>query len=220
MKHCSSCGSLVTEKIPDGDNRHRWVCVQCNTIHYQNPRIVVGCVAEQDGKILLCRRAIEPRYGYWTVPAGFMELGETMEQGAARETLEEACADVEIGHLFASVDVIEAGQVHVFLRGTCLAILAPVMKAWNRPYFGKRKSPGPTSRFAAASLRSRNISKTQVKTTACICTRYSRKFGSNYSSSDASCSLRRCAGTYPLISWPFSMTMAGVPCSPTSWPIR
>ena len=120
MKHCSSCGSLVTEKIPDGDNRHRWVCVQCNTIHYQNPRIVVGCVAEQDGKILLCRRAIEPRYGYWTVPAGFMELGETMEQGAARETLEEACADVEIGHLFASVDVIEAGQVHVFFTGNLL----------------------------------------------------------------------------------------------------
>ena len=120
MKHCSSCGSLVTEKIPDGDNRHRWVCDQCNTIHYQNPRIVVGCVAEQDGKILLCRRAIEPRYGYWTVPAGFMELGETMEQGAARETLEEACADVEIGHLFASVDVIEAGQVHVFFTGNLL----------------------------------------------------------------------------------------------------
>ncbi len=120
MKHCSSCGSLVTEKIPDGDNRHRWVCDQCNTIHYQNPRIVVGCVAEQDGKILLCRRAIEPRYGYWTVPAGFMELGETMKQGAARETLEEACADVEIGHLFASVDVIEAGQVHVFFTGNLL----------------------------------------------------------------------------------------------------
>ena len=120
MKHCSSCGNLVTEKIPVGDNRHRWVCDQCDTVHYQNPKIVVGCVAEQGGKILLCRRAIEPRYGYWTVPAGFMELGETMEQGAARETLEEACADVEIGHLFASVDVIEAGQVHVFFTGNLL----------------------------------------------------------------------------------------------------
>ncbi len=120
MKHCSRCGALVTEKIPDGDNRHRWVCDQCNTVHYQNPRIVVGCVPKQDGKVLLCRRAIEPRYGYWTVPAGFMELGETMEQGAARETLEEACADVQIGHLFASVDVVEAGQVHVFFTASLL----------------------------------------------------------------------------------------------------
>lgn len=121
MKHCSSCGSIVIEKIPDGDNRHRWVCDQCSTVHYQNPKIVVGCVPERDGKVLLCKRAIEPRYGFWTVPAGFMELGETMQQGAARETLEEACADVEIGHLFASVDVVQAGQVHVFftakLRG-------------------------------------------------------------------------------------------------------
>ena len=120
MKHCSSCGSLVIEKIPDGDNRHRWVCDQCNTIHYQNPKIVVGCVPEQLGKVLLCRRAIEPRYGYWTVPAGFMELGETMEQGAARETLEEACAEVKIGRLFASVDVVEAGQVHLFFTASLL----------------------------------------------------------------------------------------------------
>jgi ADP-ribose pyrophosphatase YjhB (NUDIX family) len=118
MKHCSSCGSLVIEKIPDGDNRHRWVCDQCSTVHYQNPKIVVGCVPERDGKVLLCKRAIEPRYGFWTVPAGFMELGETMQQGAARETLEEACADVEIGHLFASVDVVQAGQVHVFFTAT------------------------------------------------------------------------------------------------------
>ncbi|MEL7186668.1 MAG: NUDIX domain-containing protein, partial [Pseudomonadota bacterium] len=87
------------------------------TIHYQNPLIVVGCVAEQDGKVLLCRRAIEPRHGYWTVPAGFMELGETLAQGAARETLEEALADVEIGHQFASVDMTGAGQVHIFFTG-------------------------------------------------------------------------------------------------------
>ncbi len=83
-------------------------------MHYQNPLLVVGCVVESDGKILLCRRAIEPRHGFWTVPAGFMELGETLAGGAARETLEEACATVEIGHQFASVDVVDAGQVHVF----------------------------------------------------------------------------------------------------------
>ncbi|MGI9238537.1 MAG: NUDIX hydrolase [Woeseiaceae bacterium] len=86
-------------------------------MHYQNPLVVVGCVAERNGKVLLCKRAIEPRYGYWTVPAGFMELGETLAGGAARETLEEACATVELGHLFASVDVIDAGQVHLFFSG-------------------------------------------------------------------------------------------------------
>ena len=79
--------------------------------------IVVGCVAERDGKVLLCKRAIEPRYGYWTVPAGFMELGESVAAGAARETLEEALATVELGHLFAMVDVVDAGQVHVFYTG-------------------------------------------------------------------------------------------------------
>ncbi len=114
MKFCSRCGAKVENRTPEADNRERWVCTSCDTIHYQNPLIVVGCVPEQDGRILLCKRAIEPRYGYWTVPAGFMELGESLAEGAARETLEEACAEVEIGHLFASVDVVDAGQVHLF----------------------------------------------------------------------------------------------------------
>ena len=117
MRYCSSCGSAVSRKIPENDNHERWVCNDCGIVHYQNPLIVVGCVAERNGKILLCKRAIEPRYGYWTVPAGFMELGETLAGGAARETLEEACATVEIRHLFASVDVIDAGQVHLFFSG-------------------------------------------------------------------------------------------------------
>jgi len=114
MKYCSTCGATVSSRVPDGDSKARWICDACNTIHYQNPKIVVGCVPERDGLILLCKRAIEPRSGYWTVPAGFMELGETIAAGAARETLEEACAEVSIGHLFASVDVVEAGQVHLF----------------------------------------------------------------------------------------------------------
>lgn len=121
MKHCSSCGALVEKTIPDGDNRERWVCPECKTIHYQNPKIVVGCVPEREGAILLCKRSIEPRYGFWTLPAGFMELGETVQQGAARETLEEACADVRIGRLFASVDVIDAGQVHLFFMADLLS---------------------------------------------------------------------------------------------------
>jgi len=120
MKFCSSCGQHLTRRVPDGDHNERYVCDSCGRVHYQNPLIVVGCVPEKDGKILLCKRAIEPRYGYWTVPAGFMELGESTAQGAARETREEACADVEIGHMFASVDVIDAGQVHLFFTARLL----------------------------------------------------------------------------------------------------
>jgi ADP-ribose pyrophosphatase YjhB (NUDIX family) len=118
ISNCSSCGSNVDVKIPDGDNKLRYVCTKCGAVLYENPKLVVGCVTEYEGKILLCKRAIEPRLGYWTVPAGFMELGETLAQAAARETLEEACATVTLGSLLAIVDVIEAGQVHVFFRGT------------------------------------------------------------------------------------------------------
>jgi ADP-ribose pyrophosphatase YjhB (NUDIX family) len=120
MKHCSNCGALVSRKIPEGDNRDRFVCPECHIVHYQNPNIVVGCIPERDGQILLCKRAIEPRHGFWTVPAGFMELGETLAQGAARETLEEACAEVEIGRLFASVDNVYVGQVHIFFAAKLL----------------------------------------------------------------------------------------------------
>jgi ADP-ribose pyrophosphatase YjhB (NUDIX family) len=114
MKYCSGCGELVVRKIPQGDTHERFVCEACGIVHYQNPRVVVGCIPARDGKVLLCKRSIEPRSGYWTVPAGFMEVGETLGEGAARETMEEACAEVEIGHLFASVDVPKAGQVHIF----------------------------------------------------------------------------------------------------------
>ena len=117
MKFCSRCGGNISYRTPGDDNRERAICDDCGTVHYRNPLIVVGCVAEKDGKILLCKRAIEPRYGHWTVPAGFMELGETLAQGAMRETLEEALAEVEIGHQFASVDVVDAGQVHIFFTG-------------------------------------------------------------------------------------------------------
>ncbi|HLT92053.1 MAG TPA: NUDIX hydrolase [Woeseiaceae bacterium] len=120
MKFCSNCGGPVGRRVPHGDNRPRWVCDRCATIHYQNPKIVVGCVPERDGRILLCKRGIEPRRGYWTVPAGFMELGETLAEGAMRETREEACAEVELGHLFAWVDVLEAGQVHLFFTARLL----------------------------------------------------------------------------------------------------
>jgi len=92
MKFCSTCGGSVSLAIPDGDNRERYVCNACDEIHYQNPKNVVGCLLEWQGKVLLCKRAIEPRYGYWTLPAGFMENNETVMEGAAREAFEEAHA--------------------------------------------------------------------------------------------------------------------------------
>jgi ADP-ribose pyrophosphatase YjhB (NUDIX family) len=125
MKFCSGCGETVARRIPEGDDKERWVCASCGIVHYQNPKIVVGCVPERDGRILLCKRAIEPRSGFWTLPAGFMELGESIAEGAARETLEEACAEVEIGRLFASVDAIYAGQLHLFFTAKLLSDFSP-----------------------------------------------------------------------------------------------
>ncbi|WP_313032702.1 NUDIX hydrolase [Massilia alkalitolerans] len=118
MKFCSECAYPVALAIPEGDNRPRYVCPNCHAIHYQNPKLVIGSIPvwEQDGKlqILLCKRAIEPRYGYWTLPAGFMENEETTEQAAVRETEEEAGADVELGQLFTLLNVAHVHQVHLF----------------------------------------------------------------------------------------------------------
>jgi ADP-ribose pyrophosphatase YjhB (NUDIX family) len=118
MKFCSACGQPVIVKIPEGDHLPRFVCPACGTIHYQNPRIIAGCVIETEGKILLCKRAIEPRLGYWTIPAGFMENGESVQNAAAREAIEEALASVEIGSLLAIVNVLRANQVHIMFRAT------------------------------------------------------------------------------------------------------
>ena len=141
MKYCSNCGEAVTRKTPAGDTHERWVCEACGLIHYQNPLPVVGCVPERDGKILLCKRAIEPRYGKWTVPAGFMELGESTVDGAARETREEACAEVEIGHLFAIVDVIDAGQVHFFYTARLVSDFAPGAESLECRMFAEDEIP-------------------------------------------------------------------------------
>lgn len=116
MKFCSNCGSSVSHRIPEGDDRPRHVCDSCDTIHYSNPRVIVGCVPEFEGRILLCRRAIEPRSGLWTLPAGFMENGETTLQGAARETWEEARAEVYEQHLYRIFDVPGINQVYMFYR--------------------------------------------------------------------------------------------------------
>lgn len=116
MNFCSQCGEQVIQRIPEGDSRLRYVCEHCHTIHYQNPNIVAGSLPVWEGKVLLCRRAIEPRLGYWTLPAGFMENGESVEQAARRETVEEACSTLRNLHLYTLIDVPHISQVHVFYR--------------------------------------------------------------------------------------------------------
>ena len=118
--HCRQCGSGVNYQIPVDDNRERAVCPACATIHYQNPLNVVGTVPVWGDQVLLCKRAIEPRYGFWTLPAGFMELGETLQAGALRETVEEAGAQVEMQALFTILNVVRVGQVHLFYRARML----------------------------------------------------------------------------------------------------
>ena len=121
MKFCPSCAAPVAERIPEGDHRLRSVCTACGAVHYRNPKLVAGCVPEHAGRILICRRAIEPRRGFWTIPAGFMEVGETLQQAAARECHEEALARVEVGSLCAVVHVLHAEQVHVMFRARLAA---------------------------------------------------------------------------------------------------
>ncbi len=124
MKFCSECAHPVSLLIPPDDNRPRYVCNQCGTIHYQNPKMVIGSIPvwEQNGetRILLCKRAIEPRYGYWTLPAGFMENNETTGDAAMRETREEAGANIELHELFSLLNVPHVHQVHIFYRATLL----------------------------------------------------------------------------------------------------
>ena len=114
MKFCPNCANTLSLKIPADDSRERYVCDACGSIHYQNPRNVVGTIPTYGKQVLLCRRAIAPRHGYWTLPAGFMELGESTSAGAARETLEEAGAIVDIGPLYSLLNVPHAEQVHLF----------------------------------------------------------------------------------------------------------
>lgn len=125
LKHCRECGSALVYRLPDdGDTRERAICTACHTIHYENPLNVVGTVpwwGDSGERVLLCKRNIEPRRGKWTLPAGFMELGETTSQGAARETDEEAGASIELQELFTVMNVVRVGQVHLFYRARLLS---------------------------------------------------------------------------------------------------
>lgn len=121
MRFCSDCGAPVELRYPPDDNRQRHVCTICATVHYQNPKLVVGAIPEwPDGRILLCRRAIEPRHGLWTLPAGFMENGETTPEAAVRETLEEANARIAIVDLYSMYNLPYISQVYLLFRAQLL----------------------------------------------------------------------------------------------------
>ena len=114
MRFCSQCGARVVLRRPEGDTLERHVCSGCGEIHYLNPKVVVGAVCRWQGRILLCRRAIEPRAGFWVVPAGYLERGESTEEGARREAFEEAGARIELTGLLAVYNVVRIGQVQLF----------------------------------------------------------------------------------------------------------
>jgi ADP-ribose pyrophosphatase YjhB (NUDIX family) len=118
MKFCSYCGGSLANKVPYGDDRLRAICSNCSEVHYENPKIIVCALSVWEDKVLLCKRAIEPQLGLWTLPGGFMELNETMQQAAARETWEEAGTQIKVGELFSAFNVLSYEQVHLFFLAT------------------------------------------------------------------------------------------------------
>jgi ADP-ribose pyrophosphatase YjhB (NUDIX family) len=142
VNYCSSCGSAVAKRVPQGDNRERFVCEACGTIHYQNPKIVTGCLPVHGDQVLLCRRAIQPRMGLWTLPAGFLENGETSTEGAVRETKEEACANVAVEGLYTVFNLPHISQVYMFFRASLLDLdFAPGFESTDVRLFREDEIP-------------------------------------------------------------------------------
>jgi len=150
MKYCNQCGSAVVYKLPPNDTHYRYVCTSCETIHYQNPKIVTGCIPEWEGKVLLCRRAIEPRNGYWTLPAGFMELGETNYEAALRETAEEANARVAVNELYSVFNVLHVDQIYMMFRSQLLDLdFSPGKESLDVKLFDESEIPWDEVAFTA-----------------------------------------------------------------------
>jgi len=154
MKFCSACGAPVELRQPPDDNRLRHVCTICTTIHYQNPNMVIGSIPEwEDGRILLCRRAIEPRHGLWTLPAGFMENGETTSAAAIRETLEEANARIAIGELYSMYNLPYINQVFMLFRARLLDLdFSPGAESLEVELFEEQDIPWDELAFRPVSL--------------------------------------------------------------------
>lgn len=148
MKYCSLCGSPVELRLPPDDNRSRHVCTACGEVHYQNPKLIVGAIPVWQDRVLLCRRAIEPRHGLWTLPAGFMENGETTAEAAARETLEEANARVRIGELYTLYNLPYISQVHLLFRAELLDLdFSPGVESLEVRLFAEHEIPWDTLAF-------------------------------------------------------------------------
>ena len=144
--------------MPDGDTLARDVCAECGTVHYQNPKIVVGCLPEWEGRVLLCKRAIEPRYGLWTLPAGFLENGETLVDGALRETLEEADARVAIGDLYAVISLPQINQVYMMFRARLLDLgFGPGAESLEVRLFAESEIPWESLAFRTIARTLRNF---------------------------------------------------------------
>ncbi|MDE0746632.1 MAG: NUDIX hydrolase [Porticoccaceae bacterium] len=141
MNFCSNCSKAVIQKIPEGDNRLRHVCESCETIHYQNPRVITGILPIYKDQILLCKRSIEPRVGYWTLPAGYLENGESTLEGAMRECFEESLANVVNPNLYAIYDIPQIHQVYVFYRAEL-----------EKPIFGPTSESSEVALFDAADI--------------------------------------------------------------------
>lgn len=153
MNYCSQCGGTLTHRIPPDDTLPRYVCDRCGFIHYQNPRLVVGTLPVWEDKVMLCRRAIEPRRGLWTLPAGFMENAETLAQAALRETLEEAKARVEVEGLFTLISVPHINQVHVIYLARLLDLdFAPGAETLEVALFDERDVPWDEIAFRSISI--------------------------------------------------------------------
>lgn len=153
VQYCCVCGSPVETRTPEGDQRPRQVCPACGTVHYLNPKLVVGALAVWEEKILLCRRAIEPRLGFWTLPAGFMEAEETLGQAACRETLEEACARIELLGLQTIVNIPYISQVHVIYRARLLdADFSPGEESLETRLFSEDEIPWDDLAFRSIEL--------------------------------------------------------------------
>ncbi len=142
IQFCPCCGNRVDYKIPLGETLPRHVCEQCETIHYQNPKLIVGCIPEYQGKVLMCRRAIEPRSGFWTLPAGFMENLETTSDGALRETIEETRAHVEIGPVYCILNLASFNLVYLFYRANLVEpVFGPTSESSEVALFGEEDIP-------------------------------------------------------------------------------
>jgi len=158
VKFCSVCGSADLElRIPEGDTLPRFVCNNCGTIHYQNPKIVVGCLPEWEDRVLLCKRAIEPRYGLWTLPAGFLENGETLANGALRETLEEAHARVHLGELYTVISLPQINQVYMMFRSRLVDLaFGPGAESLEVRLFDESEIPWESLAFRTIARTLRN----------------------------------------------------------------